>query len=777
MRTIFNYRDCSGCPLSGSFSTNFIQHQVVPGAEVLIIGEQPKPAQAYKSFWDTQEGSLLKSVLLYHGINNVQYITAIGCHTSKKLTATQSKKCATVCTEWFLYELSQNYKYTITLGNVAARALTGDTTVSKLRIGPPRQLGATKVIHTVAPGACLVNESQFPFLVTDIGKIVNSIEVNPLRQYQILQNDQEAVEYLYKIKPGDEITVDIETATEKDISFEHPEKYQMLCIGMKINDEIVTVIPQIALSHRVYSLMARKLKIASITAHNAKFDLLGLRPHIGKQLVSFDTMLASYVFDERSGVHSLKYLAQEFLGAPKWEEEVGHQAGTSKNFGNVDSSTLYRYNAYDVHYTYLLKKMYEKRLNDDQEALKLFKLLIDASNTLADIEHNGLQIDLSRLNEVKNAMQDSIFKRKECLIKSVCEKVGLLDQVHGYNPNSPKQTKEAFLRMGVEVSSTNKEALDKIVEVCGEDSLPGGFAKMLLDYRSEQKLFSTYVEGIESRLYKGKVHPSFLLHGTTSGRLSCRNPNVQNIPRGSVIKELFIPSPGKVFFHADYSQAELRVISWLSKDKYFIEILNDPNRDIFDELVGEIFPGMTRQNTDPKEFKETRTLIKTYVYGLSYGRTAYGIARGFNMPVEEAKAHMKAFFNVIPDIIKWQNRIKNSVKHGEVLTTPNGRRRRYNLITDNNEHKVMNEALAFTPQSIASDMTLKAAVNLNNRKDFKAEIVNLVHDDIICECFPEDVENNMAILKEEMLASAYEIVGDYIKFDVDGTYGERWSDL
>src|SRR5690606_8933307 len=111
------------------------------------------------------------------------------------------------------------------------------------------------------------------------------------------------------------------------------------------------------------------------------------------------------------------------------------------------------------------------------------------------------------------------------------------------------------------------------------------FCTAMLRHRREAKLYGTYVKGIRKRTYKGRVFPNFLVHGTTTGRLACRNPNLQNIPRESTIRKQFVPSrPENVFVSVDYSQAELRVLAWLAQDEYLRAIFNDPTRDLFNEL-------------------------------------------------------------------------------------------------------------------------------------------------------------------------------------------------
>lgn len=170
----------------------------------------------------------------------------------------------------------------------------------------------------------------------------------------------------------------------------------------------------------------------------------------------------------------------------------------------------------------------------------------------------------------------------------------------------------------------------------------------------KKKLSSTYVNGTRERLYEGRVHPTYLIHGTTTGRLSCRNPNVQNIPRKSPIKRLFVAlRTDRSIIQSDFSQAELGLlasllkmsISGISSMTLLVMCLMSLSLNYFQDQLKLLWADV---------WKEQRTMVKTYVYGLSYGRTEYGIARGFGIDVEVAKEHMNRFFSVIPKIIAWQ---------------------------------------------------------------------------------------------------------------------------
>ena len=803
--------NCEKCPLyeTGTF---FTQPTTTETPKFVVFSGEPTKQEIYGSgFRNTSAGKLMRSVLNFHRIkeSDVQYANAIRCSSTVELSAAQTNKAAVCCSGQARntaktgkvsdYEVQGSAgnrpEAVVTLGASALRSVVGLTSVTRSRVGSAKRHYhiPVPVVSTVHPSSCMFRESNFPFLVTDIGKLVNKADKFVEPEYDVIKDASKAYDYLMECKKlgCDTLVIDIETATEKDLSVSNPAEFEMLCIGVKYGNHRVTVLAKEALNSESYRALKELANICYVTAHNGKFDLNGLRQHVGKLTLNFDTMLASYVFDERSGVHSLKYLAQEYLNAPDWEKEVEKYIGTSKNFANVPADILHKYNAFDVHCTWLLRNMYDKRFEDDLELYKAFKLLIGASNMLMDVEYNGMFIDLDYAVQLDKQLRDDIAADRNRLryLALKIKKEGFDKSFTvGYNPNSWKQTKAFYAACGIGVDSTDAATLTKILEY--EETLPNDelvreFTSTLLEYRKQQKLHSTYVVGISDRVYNGFVHPSFMLHGTVTGRLSCKNPNLQNIPRQSPIKGMFVARhPDWVIVNADYSQAELRTMSYLAKDKYFRDIFDDPTRDVFDELVPRLFPGSSKEETPKEVWKEQRTMVKSYVYGLNYGRTEHGIAKAFGITKEDALEKMHLFFSTIPEIIKWQSSIKQAVLEGEDLVTPYARRRRYSLITKENQMNVLNEALAFVPQSTASDMTLSAAINLNNMfsamKDtlgYSPKIVNLVHDSIMAECHKDDAEEIARIMREEMISSAEKIVGDYVKFAADSSYAYSWKDI
>jgi DNA polymerase-1 len=241
---------------------------------------------------------------------------------------------------------------------------------------------------------------------------------------------------------------------------------------------------------------------------------------------------------------------------------------------------------------------------------------------------------------------------------------------------------------------------------------------------------------------------------------------------------MFVPSrEGWVYVQSDYSQAELRVLSFLAGDRYFRDIFNRGDRDLFDELTPILYPHADKYAMDAAAWKELRIRVKAYVYGLAYGRSEFSIATEFGISVEAARAGMEAFFGVIPEIVEFRERTRKDVLAGKHLVTPWGRRRRFGLITRENRTDVLNEALAFIPQSTASDMCLQAFTWARKELKSVAYLRNIVHDSILAESRAEDAEYVAGVLDRCMVQSARTIVGDYVTFATDYKIGTNWGDV
>lgn len=436
------------------------------------------------------------------------------------------------------------------------------------------------------------------------------------------------------------------------------------------------------------------------------------------------------------------------------------------SYASIPAPILHKYNAFDVQVTRQLYFMFKEK----QETAGLTELnshLMRMSNALMRVERNGLKVDLD-FNQI---LYDQFTEHINSLLPSF----------EGINPGSTQQVKALIDdRFGRALDSTAEDILtDELNKTNNEEYKT--FLHELLGYRRWTKLRSTYVTSIrnQSNENNGFVLPTFKIDQATTGRLASKNPNVQNMPRQFDIKRQFIPSsPDRVFVHADYSQLELRVITWLAQDESMRDLFNDPYRDVFDELATGVY-GITSQEfqdlklNQPKRAKEMRVIVKSFAYGTLYGRTAYGIAQDpdVNLTLGEAERVRLNFVRQVPKIMAFQENVKTQIKQGRDLVNVFGRHRRFHLITSQNVHDLEKQAMAYLPQSTASDICVTALSRLPEHFDPR----NIIHDAILLEAPREEAQQHAETLVQLMKSTAEEITGGYIDFEVEADIGINWA--
>lgn len=560
---------------------------------------------------------------------------------------------------------------------------------------------------------------------------------------------------------GDPAVCDIEGGVEKDED-DGSEVSRLLCVGFRDASGTCLVVGKNACeSASVRAAILAALRARRVIGQNWKFDGSVLQGIDGEPVPAwFDTMLSSYVCDERTGIHSLEYNSLEYTGAPDYKHMTDQYAGKgkNKNFAKVPEDVLYKYNGYDVEVTWQLYEYFSERMERDN-LRGLHDFLVEVSNLLTQVELRGIKVDLDYNEDIG---------------EDILEKMDELEGKFGsVNPRSPKQIHGHFASYSLALKNTAASTLEAIQD---DSRLPSDlktFVKSLLEHRKLAKLHGTYVKGVRQLVKTdGRVHSSFGIHTTTTGRTSSRRPNVQNLPRVGGIKEQFVPEDGYIFVRADFGQIELRVLTWLAQDEYMRELFNDQSRDVFTELSKSLFSPTkgrpTYESLTDKEKSELRVQIKSFAYGLSYGREAGSIAHEFGISFKEAKKKMDDFYSMIPTIMEFQESIKKKIKNHEHLISPFGRHRRFPLITPENRRDIEREAMAFLPQGTASDICLLAAIELEKNS---VPIVNLVHDEITAEVPIDEAEDVGSTMSKVMVKTGEDFVDGYVAFKADAEYG------
>lgn len=589
----------------------------------------------------------------------------------------------------------------------------------------------------------------------------------PELDYRIIDSKFDYARALHLIgtRFDEPVTIDIEYGPWPD--------HHMLAVSMTWGDTGIMVFPEEFLQGPWLEVLAHTIsQCYYIIGHNWKSDARVIMQHTGVKLPTwFDTMLAHHVlYMAATGQHGLKEMAESMLGVPDWDTDLYKHTGKGDkaDFTKAPRDMLYKYNALDVLYTHELYR----ELMPQVEVKPDFWHEVRASNSLLDVENNRIKVDLEYIEDLsenlEQAMEDQLAKLPE-----------------GLNPNSPKQLKEYFASEGLQLPNTAEETLLKVQDHPA--------VKPILEFRKAKKLHSTYCKAYLSNHIDGFIKPNYNVHGTSTGRLSSSKPfNAQNIPREERIKRIFIPrGEGRKVIGVDYSQAELRVMSMLSGDKDMQALFQPDSPDFFDALMPGVYPEQFEsvaayerfEREHPATANELRTVLKSVVYGLGFGRQAKAIGQAIGATEEYAQGIIDNFLNSFPAFKEWRlNVMDAAVFEGdrEMLVTKFGREFNSEIVTPRNRQNVINAGLAFLPQSTASDLTLTSMIRANDY--FKKEmpevlITNIVHDAIYADA-PEDVAQDAADKIAQIMSDVgREVFGDAIVFSTEAKVGDSWAEV
>lgn len=345
---------------------------------------------------------------------------------------------------------------------------------------------------------------------------------------------------------------------------------------------------------------------------NGKFDTARLKYLLNIDArVDEDTMLMHYAgINERKGTHGLKDLGELYLQAPKWDDELDNYKKKwclqnkvklkDFQYDMIPKEILIPYLYRDCCATFQLVDVFKRLMRPG--AIPVYTKLIKASNVFRDIEVAGCLIDNNYMYELQDKLDTLIYEAERHVKEESARTWDPIKYMQdtdvraypgNFNLKSPKQLKWMLETLtGEKLTSTNRETIDQLVEQYPD--IP--FIKAIGDLRKYNKYMDTYVMGLLDVMNSdGRVHCTFNLHGTETGRLSCSEPNMQNIPRLKLIKNLFIAPEGYKLVQFDYSQAELRVLAWLSQDEYLRDSYRD-GKDLHDAMALKIFgEGFTKE--------------------------------------------------------------------------------------------------------------------------------------------------------------------------------------
>lgn len=509
--------------------------------------------------------------------------------------------------------------------------------------------------------------------------------------------------------------------------------------------------------------------------HNGVFDRSRTRIIEDITLkIDEDTLLKHYVgINEHKGTHGLKDLAQLYLGFPDWEKELDEwkraycRAHKIKlmdfQYSYFPQKLLMEYNVVDCCATFGLNQVFEKLMRDS--ARYIYRKLVEAAPYYADMIVRGMKLNVPYWEQLKDQLE------KES--KELEDKFSII--APGVKITSPVQLKK-WLQSSFPneiIESTNAKTIEELALKYRDSEA----MNIILKYRKNAKYLKTYVYGLWKRKdYQDIIHCEFKLHGTETGRLSSANPNMQNIPRNSLIKSLFIAREGYTLLQLDYSQLELRVLAHVSNDPTLIECYRE-GRDLHAEMAAKIFG----DKFDPHN-KDQRMAAKIVNFGIPYGRTKGGIASQLNISMAEAGQYLDAWFAGAPKVKDYIAKCHKMALADpqDVWYTVFGRARHY-FVTSENVYHVQNQSVNFPITSTANDCTVHALVEIGKwiaENKLDAHLVNTVHDSIIIEVRPEDVQKIASKCQQIMAAiPAKYLAPTEVPFRADAEIGECWGDM
>jgi DNA polymerase-1 len=666
---------------------------------------------------------------------------------------------------------------------------TTDRTIPVLVLGNlPSKLPITYV-KTLSQKQILSNPAALTELVAATTQLLTPF-VFPEMHY--VMDDINVLQCMGKI-----VVVDIETGGDIDIML--PEEMWLLSVAITDGKNIVVFSEEWLARITNRTTLIRFLKSGrKLIAHNMKFDFRSLSAQLKTDIKGhLCTLLLHHALNPGAKEHDLKNLATKYLGAPRWAD-AGKEyvkgfykelpdfypallkqryAGkrVSVGFEAIPKSILYKYNAYDVFYTWFLYEYLARGAAGDERIAKIAKFEFNMSNLFQEVEKNGVAVDLEYLDELhRNLTVQAAFN-----LSAIQELTGH----EKFNPNSPKQVKEYYAEIGIKVKGTAVAVLEDLK--LEEDSVGGQFTTLLLAARKISKLKGTYVEGIQKRLHNGLVYPDFLVHGTSTGRLSSRDPNIQNVPRdeeGKIsLRKIFIPRDvaTRSLLMVDYSQAELRVMACMSGDEYLISLFQPGMPDFFDSLMPIAYPRVDLTGVDKNTKKNMRANLKGVIYGISYGRGANAIAKALEMSPKDAQQIITNYFRAAPQLYTWRQWItETAISPEHTLISPFGRYYQAEVVTSRTKQSVINSGLAFLPQSTASDICVVAAMAVQTWiHEYDAVIIATIHDAIMIDCPDVHLQEVSDRVQAEMQASGKAVFGDVVPFATDATHNKSWEGI
>ena len=505
---------------------------------------------------------------------------------------------------------------------------------------------------------------------------------------------------------------------------------------------------------------------------NLKYDLEVLRNYdIELKGKMWDTMIAHYLIQPELR-HNMDYMAEVYLHYKTIhiDELIGPKGKSQRSMRDLNPKDVYEYACEDADITLQLKNKLEPELKKHECEKLFYDIEMPLMPVLAEMEMNGVCLDTASLAETSKQFTERMLEIEQRIYKLAGEQ---------FNIASPKQVGDILFGKMHIIEKPKKTKTGQYVtseEVLQQLRHKHEIVGLILDHRGLKKLLGTYIEALPKLINPrtGHIHTSFNQTVTATGRLSSSDPNLQNIPirgeDGKEIRKAFVPEPGSLFFSADYSQIELRVMAHLSNDENMIRVFQE-GKDLHAATAANIYKKDINEVT-----RDERTKSKRANFGIIYGITVFGLAERLDIPRDEAKMLIDGYFQTFPQVHNYMEQSKEIARKQGYVTTLFGRRRYLPDINSANsvvrgfaERNAINAPI----QGTAADIIKVAMIHIFQRfkaEGIKSKMILQVHDELNFSVLPEEKDRVELIVIEEM-QNAFHMA---VPLVADSGFGANW---
>lgn len=590
-------------------------------------------------------------------------------------------------------------------------------------------------------------------------------------EYKLIDNEEDAHKICDFLMTKEILSLDTETTSTNTIDAE----LVGLSFAVRPHEAWYVAVPaDHEAAQRMVEIFRPLYENPSIlkVGQNIKYDYEVLRKYgIDIQGEMFDTMIAHYLIQPELR-HNMDFMAETLLHyrTVHIEELIGPAGKNQKNMRDLDPQDVYEYAAEDADITLQLKEVLEPKLQE-VGAVRLFHdMEMPLVRVLADMELSGVRLDTTSLKETEQIFNERMKQYEEHAYELAGKQ---------FNISSPKQVGEILFDTMHIVEKPKKTKSGQYVtsqDVLEQLRPNAPIIADILNYRALKKLLGTYVEALPKliNIHTGHIHTSFNQAVTSTGRLSSSDPNLQNIPvredDGKEIRKCFIPEPGCLFFSADYSQIELRIMAHLSGDEHMIEAFCS-GMDIHRATAAKIW------HIDPEDVSDAqRKKAKQANFGIIYGITTYGLAQRMGIDNSEARQLIQDYFKTFPKVKAYMEHAKALAREKGYAETLFGRRRYLPDIQSANgtvrgfaERNAINAPI----QGTEADIIKIAMIRIHRRfheEGIRSRMILQVHDELNFSVYPDEKEHVEKIVIEEMQGACQLSV----PLLADAGWGKNW---